>query len=707
MIDIEEQRPLFDTHELYSSREQRPGLSGSSTSNDPRIFVGDVSAEHGRGLMETPFTIVGNDMFFKHLYEYQQGGGFTCILITHICYVLTVLFAITLSTFILTCVDWTSLMKREHTDISEAIYPMCRPPNGRNGFLTFTFIIFIIWWSVVTYRTFRYIHRMWKIRDIWTGILGLSSDVKWVTWQMVIDRYHERVDNSADSNYMVNRIMRWDNYLIAILTMDVLGFRRFAPLIFTKVFEWNLEMSIRWALFREDDIPIKDILNKDQREEYVERLRKTFMMFGVLNIIFFPFVFSALTVYFVYRYVSEFQHNPKAMGLYSFTPFAKWKLRDFNELDHVYRTRMTRAHPKIIEYLAQFVDEVSNIIFKFLSFVIGVILSILLVVSFYNPDIIISLFITEKPIIFYVGTLGALLLWIQNSTVDEPIVYEPDEKFDELVKMLHCMPTTWATMSTRDRYMEIRKLFRYKWVVFVQEIFSVVYVPFIFIFWMPMRCYEIVNFFKDNSVNMEKLDIICSCAVFDVHQPIIHTMHEDDNISITSSLERKMSSSVLNFREAYPTWDPVRFRRNYISRLRSKNDSSLSNALDAQRTGERDETTVKMTNEEQDDEQNELDELSDKRNIEEDSRNIFSNSLGESFNILDGSFIDNRKGKGRQVSSYGSIGSSRRSSTTGKMRDDKFEECQHMNLPFPLTYDECEQKDNDAESSTSLHSYRS
>src|SRR5436853_7486721 len=100
-------------------------------------------------------------------------------------------------------------------------------------------------------------------------------------------------------------------------------------MIFTKVFEWNLETSIRWALFREDDIPIKDILNKDQRGEFVERLRKTFMMFGIMNIVFFPFVFSALTVYFVYRYVSEFQHNPKAMGLYSFTPLAKWTLRDF------------------------------------------------------------------------------------------------------------------------------------------------------------------------------------------------------------------------------------------------------------------------------------------------------------------------------------------------------------------------------------------
>jgi len=518
-----------------------------------------------RDLANTPFTIVGDDQFFRHLYKYHQGSGLICIILNSVCYVLTVLFTILFSTFLLTCVDWKGIHEGRKTKFADALYPRCEPEGGRNVVLTLTFLVFIVIWTVMTIRTVYYLLRMKRIHDLWTGVLGLSSDVQWVTWQMVIDSYHERIDQTVDSHYIVSRIMRWDNYLIAMLMKDVFGWDGWDG-IFTKVLEKNVKKCINSALFRDDGILIRDVLLYSKKREYVRRLRKSFFTYGLINLIFLPFVFSALLIFFIYRHVGEYHKNPRAMGMFSFTQLAKWKLCDFNELPHVYNARLCKAHPKIIEYLGQFVNESINIVFKFVSFVLGSTLMILVAVSFFYPDVIISLFLVEKPIIFYVGVLGILFAMVQNNTVDAPQVYEPDEKFDELMHRLHAVPTKWANMSTQERYYEIRKLFRYKWMVLGLEIVSVLYVPLLLLFWMPSKCDNIVDFFRENSVHVDKMGIVCSCTMFDANPPLIRTKSdEDDDVeSVTSSIDRKVSTSAVNFKESYPTWDPVRFKRTTV-----------------------------------------------------------------------------------------------------------------------------------------------
>ena len=516
----------------------------------------------GNVMVETPFTIVGNDQFFRLLYDYHQGSGFICILLSQIFYVLSVLFTLIFSTFLLTCVDWDSMQKGEKDNLSDALYPRCSPPEGRSAWITFSIFVYSVWWLVITIRTILYVLRIWKIRKIWTGVLGLSSDINWVTWQMVIDKYHDRIDNGADSHYIVNRIMRWNNYLIAMLTKDVFKLEKLGGNLYTEVMEWGIHKCLKTALFRDDDILIKDIIfgNPSQKREYVEKLRKTFVRGGILGLIFAPLVCAAYTAYFIYRYASEYYKNPKAMGLYSFTPIATWKLRDFNELSHVYTIRLNNAHPKIIEYLAQFFNPVINVIFRFIQFILGATFIILAVLSFFNQNIIISLLKTENSVFFYFTVIGALLVAVQNGTVEEPLVYEPEEKFEELVKILHCTPSSWATMSTKERQSEIRKFFRYKWMVYLQEIASVVYVPLLMIFWFPKFSADIVNFFKENSVHVDKLGIICSNAVFDMNSNMLHASDLDDN-----EIDRKMLDSLENFKQTYTTWDPTKFRRRIIT----------------------------------------------------------------------------------------------------------------------------------------------
>lgn len=526
------------------------GSSDEEDNDDPTKLL--IKKEERNSII-----IIGNDIFFKDIYEYHQKKGFICILLSALSFVLTILFCIFFSTFMFVCIDWENLRKHHENEYNflDAIYENCEPNNTYQNILKWIIRVFIIGWIYILIQKSIYVYRMYNVRHIWNNYLNLNPDTRWETWQNVIDRYHFQIDEATDSHYIVNRIMRWDNYIISMILNDVFSFDKYEKsgiLLFTEILEINITYCIKSTLFK-DNVLLSDILLRKNVEKYSELLRKRFIIFGVINLILSPFLFVAFSISLIYRYITEYHNNPKAIGLYVFTPTAKWKLRDFNELPHIYMSRLNKARPKIMEYLAQYVNYESNVIVKFFSFIIGTIFFILIGMSFLNPNIIISVVLLTKPVIFYVSIFGAIYITLKTLTDEHDettCVYEPDEKFNELVKVLHYTPPSWDNLTTKERYIEIRNLFRSKWVVLAQEILSVFYVPFILMFYMTTKSTPIINFFRENSVYVDKLGVICFNANFDN----IRKMNRHEN---ETYMNLKMSNSFINFKQEY-TWDPER-----------------------------------------------------------------------------------------------------------------------------------------------------
>lgn len=502
--------------------------------------------------LERKENIQFSDIFFKRLYNYFQKKGYYCIILSQVCYILTILFSIIFSTFVSVCVDWKGIHNGDKKTLLSAIYPKCQPDDGHNPLILFFFSIFFIWWVFVVVYSINYIYNMYTIRRFYIERLEiLDHTFKNMSWENIVEKLKNKVE-FADLHYITNRIMRYDNYLIAMVNRDTFNFNKMRYMTFTKILEWNLHKCIAASLFTDDGILMKNVMFSAHTDDFCEQLTKNFKILGVLNVIFAPFVMTALSVYFIYKYVSEYHKNPKVISIYSFTPLTKWKLRDFNELEHVYSKRFNKAHPIILKYLGQFVNEPVNILFKFLSFLLGSTLIILVTVSFFNSDMIVSLFKVEQPIIFYVGILSGLYVFVNNNIYEDTNAGEPDDTFNELVDILHYVPKEWESLNTFQRYYEIKKLFKYNWLNFINEIVSIVYVPYLLYFWLPKQSKNIVNFFKENSVHVDKLDIICSSALFKNIRykagPSYSAMIESDH------MQKKMNQSISNFNNAYPNW---------------------------------------------------------------------------------------------------------------------------------------------------------
>lgn len=499
------------------------------------------------------------DAFLRNLYEYYHRGGLTCVILARLSFLIRSLFSIVFTLFVINCVNWSHISNSDRL----SAHSTC-------GIVPASFLgkvialIYVTWWTWTAWNTATHLKRMLVVKRTWDGQLGLPSDVRFISWTAVMHRYRERMDTKTNPHHIINRIMRWDNYFIAMLTRDVLGLERYHGLFFTKLIEWHLKTAIQLSLFRQDEMLIQDVMMYNRRVEYTNRLKVVFKRMGLVSLVTAPLFLAAFVIYFAYRHVSEYRHNPRAMVAHSFTPLARWKLRDFNELPHLYTERLQRCHPKILEFMAQYESEEYLIISRCISFMLGAILLFFIIASLIDSESTVRLFGIDKPILFYTGITGALFVALQRDHSDtgssSPAAGEspffagsfpsptpdPEKKFEELAKALSCLPVHWKDMTTKERYEDIRKLFRHRWTVFLPELFSVLLLPFLFFFHCPSRAANIVSFFRENSLHVEHTGIVCSCAIFQQGQRY-ELDHEDD-------LDRKMLSSFANFKQVYPEW---------------------------------------------------------------------------------------------------------------------------------------------------------
>ncbi len=521
------------------------------TNFDPSDYFqqhrGDNTTQHNMSSFDA---LTGdNDTFFRLLYDYYRTGGMTCVVLSHASFLVRTLFTILFTALLTTCFDQGLIQ-------SGAKLSSCSIKDT-NNWVRVGVAVFLYWWAWAAWRATKRVRRMFRVKRVWEGNLGLPSDVRFVSWPLVMKRYQERVNGQASALHIVNRIMRWDNYFIAMLTKDVLGLHGNRFTVFSKVLEWHLRTSIRLALFRNDGMLIQDVMLYARRKEYVDRLKTVFRRSGIFALLAAPFLFIAFVVYFAYRHVSEYHKNPQAIAAHCFTPLARWKLRDFNELPHVYLQRLQACHSRVKDFLAQFSSEALVIISRCLSFLMGATLLVLVTASLLNADATLTFLGLEKPVLFYTGIVGALFVALQRESPDDLLTSatlspDPDARFEELARTLRCMPYSWKNMTAWERYNEVRELFRFRWEVFLPELLSVITLPFILLFHCPKQASNIVSFLRENSVHVDHMGIICSCAMLAPIQKRMTYGSISEHDPTSSAMDEKMRASIANFNDNYP-----------------------------------------------------------------------------------------------------------------------------------------------------------
>ncbi|GAA5937883.1 autophagy protein ATG9 [Sporobolomyces koalae] len=549
------------------------------------------------------------DKFLEEAYRYYLGKGVWTIGLERVLNLLTVGWVIGFSTFLIGCVDYPKLWRADR--LSDAVVPKC--VSRLSGFTSLLFILFVGFyaWRVAEFGL--EVRSLWQMHEFYTELLEIpEDDIQTIPWHAIVTRLahlreshpsslssrQQSRDEPLDAHSVANRIMRSQNYLIALLNApSVLNFSlplpniklvkrfigqdgRFGQGWLTKALEWNLNWTVLGFVFDERGIVREALLSERKRAELAQALKNRFILVGLLNALFAPFIVVYLLIYSFFRYFEEYHKNPSTISSRQFTPLAIYKFRSFNELEHEFSLRLSTVRPLANLYLSSYPRAKTALVSRFVAFLAGSFAAVLILFSIIDPDAFLHFEVTPgRTVLFWIGILGGVVAVARGMTPaqDGEAVrarLDPGEIMAEIVELSRYCPEEWqGRLHAYAVHQSFAPLFPPKPVLFAQELLSVLLTPLVLLFTLPNCATDIVDFFREFTVEVEGLGRVCSFALFDFKShgarkatstntaPPKGATHvrQTSARSATAKLrnmESKMEKSFLNFAASNPEWQP-------------------------------------------------------------------------------------------------------------------------------------------------------
>lgn len=229
-------------------------------------------------------------------------------------------------TFLTQCVDYSKLPKS--TSLGQIIVPKCTSNMSWLWNLGLWLFAFYFAWKAIQFAID--MRRLWNLRDFYVHLLHIPEhDMQTISWQDVVVRImalrdiHPKTSSIVtrnqrqwlgahskerlDAHDIANRLMRRENYLIALFNKDILDlsiplpFMRNTQLL-TRTLEWTLIFGILDFVFDERGQVNQEFLKSNRRAQLSQTLKSRFLFAGFMNLILAPFVACYLIIVYFLTY---------------------------------------------------------------------------------------------------------------------------------------------------------------------------------------------------------------------------------------------------------------------------------------------------------------------------------------------------------------------------------------------------------------------
>ncbi|KAI1371026.1 APG9-domain-containing protein [Hypoxylon crocopeplum] len=530
------------------------------------------------------------DGFIRDVYDYYLGAGMWCILLERVLHLLKVAFVATLLTLLSQCIDYSKI--RESKSLSQIMIPQCTKHMWGIWNLSLWVCSFYFVWKTIQWVLD--IPRLMHIRDFFVYLLGIpEEDMQTVSWQDVVSKITALRDENVktatnitpsqrrflskqlgqhvagqskerlDAHDIANRLMRRENYIIALFNKDVLDLVAPIPFLrnrqlFSKSLEWTVQFGVLDLVFNEGGQVHQRVLKSDHRGHLSREMQTRFAFAAVMNLIFAPFVASALVIDFIFTYYNEFKTNTSSLGARQYTPLARWKFREFNELPHLFEERLNMSYPFAKHYIDQFPKKKTESAARTIQFFTGALIAVLAIVGFSDPEMFVDFELFPGMNAFaFVALLTTTWAVARGMISEENDVFDPEFAMQNVIEYTHYQPDQWkGRLHSYEVKAEFSELYKARIVIFLEEILGVLVTPLVLFFSLPKCSDQIIDFFREFTIHVDGLGYVCSFAVFDFQKDQRTTRPQQGNINDAredyyATKHNKMQASVHGFLDNY------------------------------------------------------------------------------------------------------------------------------------------------------------
>lgn len=526
--------------------------------------------------------ITNMDEFLSDVYYYYRGRGLLNIVLSRGFDLIILIFILIFTVFLKWGIDYSIFFDNLHQEESKHItlndmiipnYFATIPLSIK--FILFGFSVYILLRLVQLYLDYNY--KLKELKNFYHYLLDVTDDeLMTISWKTIVEKlmllkdYNSLTSTTKSNNFLenhyvndlsskvrlnahdiANRIMRRENYMIALINKDILDlsvlFMNEKSLL-TKTLEWNLKLCIDNFIYNQQGQINGKILKEYNRNQLARELTSRFKLAAIINLILSPFIVIYFVLLYFFRYFNEYKSNPASiLGLRQYTPYAEWKLREYNELSHLFNKRLIMSMGPANTYIDQFPKGflVVNLM-RLINFISGSILAVLVIMGILLEDENHSFWSFEitdgRSALFYIlifGTIWAITassatgtsheLTISttsqssnsnsNSNAASTFVYDPEASLRYVAQFTHYLPSSWnKKLHTIQVKNEFCQLYCLKIIIIINEILSLVLTPFILWFKISHNSGNIIDFYREYSIHVDGLGYVCYFAMFNFEE---------------------------------------------------------------------------------------------------------------------------------------------------------------------------------------------
>uniref|UniRef100_A0A8C4S449 Autophagy-related protein 9 n=1 Tax=Erpetoichthys calabaricus TaxID=27687 RepID=A0A8C4S449_ERPCA len=547
------------------------------------------------------------DLFFQRVYNLHQKNGFTCMLLGEIFELVQLVFVVAFTVFLANCVDYDILFANKmvnHTHhlhesikvtLPDAFLPanVCSARIRNNVVVIFIMVIAGVFWL---HRLIKFIYNIccyWEIRSFYINALKISmADLPYFTWQEVqariieIQKEHQMCIHKKELTELdiYHRILRFKNYMVAMVNKSLLPIRYRLPMLgdvifYTRGLKYNFELIFFWgpgSLFENEWSLKPEYKRGGNRLELADKLSARILWIGIANFLLCPIILIWQILYAFFSYTEVIKREPGSLGARCWSLYGRCYLRHFNELDHELMSRLSKGYKASSKYMNCFMSPLLTVVAKNVAFFAGSILAVLISLTIYDEDVL-----AVEHVLTTITLLGVCITICRSFIPDKHMVFCPEQLLKVILAHIHYMPDHWQgnahRYETRD---EFSQLFQYKAVFILEELLSPVITPFILIFCLRRKSLEIIDFFRNFTVEVVGVGDTCSFAQMDVRQhghPAWMSAGKTEASIYQQAEDGKTELSLMHFAITNPRWQPPRESTHFISQLKEKVQREAAN----------------------------------------------------------------------------------------------------------------------------------
>ncbi|SMQ51850.1 unnamed protein product [Zymoseptoria tritici ST99CH_1A5] len=570
--------------EAYGVQSTRPARATSRTTQPTTTAPLPARASPTAEAMWLYTNANNLDAFLVEAYEYFVGHGVYSILLNRVLTLLTEGFVFGFAMFLTSCIDYSKIPHSKST--AEVLVKQCVAKSS--WFKKAMLFFFIIYWLSKAIQGIQDSRRLFKMRNLYEHVLDISDDdLQTSSWRRVVDglvkvqnanvatanpaphlkKYIEyrEPQQRLTAETIANRLMRQTNYYVVFYNKDILDFTLPIPFLgqkqfYSKSLEWCIGFCMTNFIFDERGGIRPFCLEVKNRKVLVEAMRTRFRLAALASIAFAPFNILRFCLVYFFRYYTEFTRNPSRASARAFTPFAEWKMRQLNELQHLFDRRLRQAYPFANDYVKEVPKDKTDQICRFVAFVSGSFAAVLTLATLLDSELFLGFEVTPgRTVVFWLTVMGVIFGVAHGALPDEHETHDPVRHLKDVLLFTHYMPSHWkGRLHSNEVRAEFSAMYQMKVLIFVEEVASLVLAPWILWRNSGRNCERIIDFFRETTVHVEGVGHQCNFAVFgfkkdpNVEDPTT-MLEEPDGLrdDYYGLKDDKMAASMQNFQQYY------------------------------------------------------------------------------------------------------------------------------------------------------------